>query len=331
MKNKSPSVFHKQLLYKKQHIKNLMSDLYREISPNSKILKSLLQNNLLPLNKDKNSLPNRPIMRKKSLLGLKSHASSSIIIENEDFFNIKKNFTIEGPEIDELYIKNTEDLRKNQLELKKMDEVLYETLQRKQLNPPSFAESLKQEMTKFIGKSLDFTNIEQIPKEKEEEMKLKNRKSEKNLKNAQNSLERSIRKRLEQKKSMSFSIKGKKTENEFLNIYRGIQKKQEKPGNQEKEEAFNENLDFSLQKSETFSMKNPFYEKRLKILEQRKVFERLLQNAKGKLVEKLQDFNEKNKKKAKTMYESMTVIDKIKRKYEFFGQKTKKPEEEVLV
>lgn len=67
----------------------------------------------------------------------------------------------------------------------------------------------------------------------------------------------------------------------------------------------------------------------MEMIEQRKAFERLLQSAKGRLVEKVNNYNEQKKIKAMTLHANMTTIDKIKKKYEFFAPKIKKPEEEV--
>lgn len=52
----------KKLVRKRQHIKSLMCDLYKETSPNSKILKYLLQNpHSLP--KPQNLLPYRSLRK----------------------------------------------------------------------------------------------------------------------------------------------------------------------------------------------------------------------------------------------------------------------------
>lgn len=77
-----------------------------------------------------------------------------------------------------------------------MDNLLFETLQHKQMNPPSFAQSLKREMKRFAAKSLDIAAIKQAAEEQESPLK-KKVKVEKCFKGGKvnNSLEFSIRTR----------------------------------------------------------------------------------------------------------------------------------------
>ena len=319
----------KKLVRKRQHIKSLMSDLYKETSPNSKILKYLLQNpHSLP--KPQNLLPSRSL--RKSNMMQPRRLSSTVLVEKDDILAISKDLTIEGPEIDDLYNRNSEKKKKQELKIRKMDNLLFETLQHKQMNPPSFAQSLKREMKRFAAKSLDVAAIKQAAEEQETiKKKLKTEKCFKGGK-VNNSLEFSIRKRLEQKKEKTPNfINRSPRKSEFLTIYHELQRKHIEESPEKPSVDFGEGFEMSRGRSAEvlLSRAGTQSRKRLEMIEQRKAFERLLQSAKGRLIEKVNNFNQQKKIKAMTLHANMTTIDKIKKKYEFFAPKVKKPEEEV--
>ena len=185
----------KRVIRKKQQIQSVMNDLYKERSPNSKILKYLFSNERV--------FSPKPI---KSIQIPSKHVST-VIIGSDDgpVISMVKGFTIEGPEIDEIYEKSSEKLKKRQLSIKRLDNVLYETLQKKQQNPLSFSENLKREMRRFFAKSVEiFKNEEE---EKNEENIIINRKTQDfKAKKFQKNLPESIKRRVVQKNPSSTGI-----------------------------------------------------------------------------------------------------------------------------
>lgn len=324
------SAYDKRIFSKKQHIQSMMDNIYKETSPNSKILKYLLHNPHLNLEKKENKINSivQPSLNHRS--------SNSIALEGEGIYFIQKDLSIEGEKIDKIYEKSKEKANKKELHIKKLDEVLFQTLKKRQEKVYSFADLLKKEITNFYS-----TNLNKKKKEEESKDDEKTKKKELKLIKTQKNLHYSIKKRLEPKKSQI-----NWTQMKFLELYKEIYTKKIK----EEEDLISQKINFENQeipsifprksleifqsesprsRSENISFrKDPLYLKRLEEIEKRRAFEIILQNAKSRLKEKIDRFSNDKKKKAKSMYESCTTIDKIKKKYEFLNYSKKKNEEE---
>lgn len=331
------SAYNKRLQNQKQYVENMMKNIYEENSPNSKIKKYLLDNtNFISANKQNKS--SSLLSAKLPSVDQRKHGSS-FILEGEGTFKINKDFSIEGEKIDKLYEKSKTKEQKKSMYIKNLDEILFEALKKRTEKVSTFSDTLKMEVKKYNSKSVDNTNANSGNEENQLKKKeLKFLKTQKNLHS-------SIKKRLEQKNQPS--KKGLPlAQTKFLQLYREIQNKEKTEIFSKNQEKGNEEDNFvqfkldpkkdSLQlflsespKSESRKgfRRDPNYLKRIEDNKKRVEYELLLKSSKSRLVEKINQFSNDKKERAKSLHESMTNIEKIKKKYIFLYQ-TKKNNEE---